>query len=338
MAEKHDEKDSRNGEESSRSDIVCHMPKCGKRFQTTRFLRIHMRDSHGMSEFEINSVMYHLGWTSMNGPTKKFACSTNKCGKLFPTSEILRKHMRESHERPKSEMNKVMYQLSLTKEDVAEDMEDTPAKRMKTENPAIDKPLSKDETSHKFTSDNSKLVNLAENILGSMEKFFLSKNQSNISSDQNMETLEEEPDLIERKLAEMFEEKDPEGSKMILKDEKPEEKIDWVDKVEGKVMRAGTLFHCSECKFIKKDESVVVDHVQVKHSLHWLTNHSFRAPTSLTSLASSALTRVVRCEAIMSATIAPQAPLPRLPDISLHLAKVHTKYSSASDWPKYVVQ
>ena len=42
-------------------------------------------------------------------------------------------------------------------------------------------------------------------------------------------------------------------------------KVDWVEEVEKRIMSAGSLFHCSECKFNNKEENKLVEHVQTNH-------------------------------------------------------------------------
>ena len=44
-----------------------------------------------------------------------------------------------------------------------------------------------------------------------------------------------------------------------------EVKVDWMEEVEKRMMSAGSLFHCSECKFNNKEESKLVEHVQSNH-------------------------------------------------------------------------
>ena len=42
-------------------------------------------------------------------------------------------------------------------------------------------------------------------------------------------------------------------------------KVDWMEEVEKRIMSAGSLFHCSECKFNNKEENKLVEHVQTNH-------------------------------------------------------------------------
>ena len=81
----------------------------------------------------------------------------------------------------------------------------------------------------------SNLEKVAENILGSMDNFFLNSSKA----DQSLE--------MEEKVGE-------------------EEKVtDWEEEVEKRLMSAGVLFHCADCKFVHKEESDMVEHIQKTH-------------------------------------------------------------------------
>ena len=43
------------------------------------------------------------------------------------------------------------------------------------------------------------------------------------------------------------------------------ERVDWSEEVEKRMMSAGSIFHCTECKFTSKEESKLVEHVQTNH-------------------------------------------------------------------------
>ena len=53
------------------------------------------------------------------------------------------------------------------------------------------------------------------------------------------------------------------------------ERVDWSEEVEKRMMSAGTIFHCTECKFTSEEESKLIEHVQ---SDHLPTFPGFRCP------------------------------------------------------------
>ena len=127
-----------------------------------------------------------------------------------------------------------------SQEQVSEEISPPPAKRVKTlvmssyEKSSI--PVKKIET----VIPNLKQV--AENILGSMDNFFLNSSMA----DDSLE------------MEEKVEEQEKEETAEI-------KKIYWEDEVERRVMKAGVLFHCANCKFVHKEETDMVEHIQNTH-------------------------------------------------------------------------
>ena len=112
-----------------------------------------------------------------------------------------------------------------------QDSSPPPAKRMKTL-VMFSGPGQQDQAS------SSNLEKVAENILGSMDNFFLNSSKA----DQSLEMEE-----------------------IVGEEEKGTHEPDWEEEVEKRLMTAGVLFHCADCKFVHKEESDMVEHIQKTH-------------------------------------------------------------------------
>ena len=97
-------------------------------------------------------------------------------------------------------------------------------------------------------------MDIAENILGSINDFLLEHTSKEVLSLE--ERVKDDQPVVKMEEVEKMEDKS---------EELEVERVDWSEEVEKRMMSAGSIFHCTECKFTSKEENKLVEHVQTDH-------------------------------------------------------------------------
>ena len=178
------------------------------------------------------------------------------CKAIFSTQLFLKTHMKEKHRMSNEKINQVLCKIWM--ENNKNELAESPTTR--TEDNEEAGPLQ--DQSSSFLKGPAAVLNIAENILGSIDNFLLG---SNGQADEDMISLGE--NVKEGNVEGLKEVKVEESNekKVELVKEVERVKVDWVEEVEKCMMSAGSLFHCSECKFNNKEENKLVEHVQTNH-------------------------------------------------------------------------
>ena len=109
-------------------------------------------------------------------------------------------------------------------------------------------------------------MHIAENILGSINDFLLEHTSKEVMSLE--ESVKNDLPIVKKEEVVEKMENVEEIDKMEKVEELEElevERVDWLEEVEKRMMSAGSIFHCTECKFTSKEESKLVEHVQSDH-------------------------------------------------------------------------
>ena len=202
------------------------------------------------------------------------------CKAIFSTQLFLKNHMKGKHRMSNEKINQVLCKIWMENNKTEldsptrteEDQKELPPKDPEEATPLQNQSFPKEKSGFGGPAEKSDpggpavlnlerpaVLNIAENILGSINNFLLGSNEQ---AEEEMVSLEEsvkegrEERLKEVKVEEVVEKK----VEMV-----EEVKVDWVEEVEKRMMSAGSLFHCSECKFNDKEENKLVEHVQTNH-------------------------------------------------------------------------
>ena len=193
------------------------------------------------------------------------------CKAIFSTQLFLKNHMKGKHRMSNEKINQVLCKIWMENNKTEltsptrteEDQKELPPKDPKEATPLQDQSFPKEKSGLGDPAVSGlggpAVLNIAENILGSINNFLLGSNEQ---AEEEMVSLEEsvtegrEERLKEVKVEEAVEEKVEMAEEV---------KVDWVEEVEKRMMSAGSLFHCSECKFNDKEENKLVEHVQTNH-------------------------------------------------------------------------
>ena len=194
------------------------------------------------------------------------------CKAIFSTQAFLKSHMKVKHRMSNEKINQVLCKIWMenNKLEMAAESQESPPTRTE------DKELSPKATPLQDQSSillkekappafgEPAVLNIAENILGSINNFLLGSNEQ---ANEKIVSLEEREESKEGRVDELKEVKVEESieEEVDLVEEVVKVEVDWVEEVEKRIMSAGSLFHCSECKFNNKEENKLVEHVQTNH-------------------------------------------------------------------------
>ena len=217
---------------------------CKNVFNSQMILKTHMKDEHKMSNEKINQVLCKL-WMENN--KKELAANSVS----DPSKDDFLRERTQSNFRQDSIkfQNQVLCKLLMenNKKELATSMEGS----QKSDS----QPYSKAPG----------VMDIAENILGSINDFLLEHTSKEVMSLE--ESVKDVQPVVKKEEVEKVEKMEnvEEIDKMEKVEKMEVERVDWLEEVEKRMMSAGSVFHCTECKFTSKEESKLVEHVQSDH-------------------------------------------------------------------------
>ena len=274
----------------------CPEPDCPAVPFCLSYLDLHLQSAHGKAEPPEKVDVKNLPESGKTSPPKRVSAINRKsptppppqqqiiakvknlpalscviCKQIFSTQMFLKSHMKDKHKMSNEKINQVLCKIWLqnNKSELSASPVSPPS------NSEVKQLTSKDSEqgtpgqcqSSNFSKENSScglggsaVLNIAEDILGSINNFLLGSNEQTY---EDMVSLDESVKVDSK--VEMLEELNE-----VKVEESNEEKVepvrvDWVEEVEKGMMSAGSLFHCSECKFNNKEENKMVEHIQTNH-------------------------------------------------------------------------
>ena len=225
---------------------------CKNVFNSQMILKTHMKDEHKMSNEKINQVLCKL-WMENN----KKELEANSVSSDSSRDNFLRERTKTNFRNDSIKFqNQVLSKLWMENK-----KKELPGNSVSTE--SIEGSKTSDSQSN---SKAPGVMHIAENILGSINDFLLEHTSKEVMSLE--ESVKNDLPIVKKEEVVEKMENVEEIDKMEKVEELEElevERVDWLEEVEKRMMSAGSIFHCTECKFTSKEENKLVEHVLSDH-------------------------------------------------------------------------